>query len=218
MVVRKRLLEAVLRYGDRAVPYVRQLLQDDRWFVVRNAIFLLRRLGDRIMLPAIKKLLPHARPQVAGEILKALVAFQDPEWLPLLRQELEQEDPERVAAALNVASRIRHPAVVRLLVERLRQQGGLKLREPITLDLIAALGRLRDPAALPALREILELKQWRYPFSLAPLRREAAQAIAQLEGAEARELAQRLAAGKDEELAEAVRQGRGMAAKPEEEE
>ncbi len=218
MVVRKRLLEVVLRYGSRAVPYLRPLLEDDRWFVVRNAVFCLRRLGDKAILPAIKRLLATAHPRVAEEILKAVVAFEDPEWLPLLRRELESEDEERVRAALGVASRIRHPAVVRLLSDRLAEQTGMKLREPLTFDLIRALGRLRDPRALPVLREILELKQWRYPFSVAPLRREAAFAIAQLEGPEAHALAREIAAGRDAELAEAVRQGQSAAASREEEE
>lgn len=218
MAVRKRLLEAVLRYGSRAAPYLRPLLEDDRWFVVRNAVFCLRRLQDKAILPAIKRLLPTARPQVVAEILKTLVAFEDPEWFPLLRRELENEDEERVRAALSVASRIRHPAVVRALTERLRGQIGMKLREPLTMDLIRALGRLRDPRALSALQEILELKQWRYPFTLAPLRREAAMAIAQLEGAEAQRVVQQLATSRDQELAEAVRQGLRLAATLEEEE
>lgn len=218
MAVRKRLLEVVLRYGSRAVPYLRPLLEDARWYVVRNAIFCLRRLQDRAIVPAIKRLLPTAKPQVAAEILKTLVAFEDPEWFPLLRRELESEDEDRVRVALSVASRIPHPAVVRVLVERLRAQAGMKLREPLTVDLIRALGRLRDPRALPALQEILELKQWRYPFSLAPLRREAAMAIAQLEGAEAQRLVQQLATGRDQELVEAVRQGQRLAATREEEE
>jgi HEAT repeat protein len=217
LAVRKRLLETVLRYGQRAVPYVRQLLEDDRWYVVRNAVFLLRRLGDRAIAPAIKRLLPQARPQVVGEILKALVAFEDPEWFSLLRKELASGDEERLRVAVAVASRIPHPGVVRALMERLRQQMGMKLREPITLELIRALGRLRDPRALPLFREILELKQWRYPFALAPLRREAAFAVAQLPGQEAQELARALEAGKDSELAEAVRQARAASFAPEEE-
>lgn len=218
LAVRKRLLEGVLRYGPRAVPYLRPLLEDDRWYVVRNAVFCLRKLHDKAILPAIKRLLPQARPQVAAEILKTLVALEDPEWLPALRRELESEDEDRARAALGVASRIPHPAVVRALVDRLRAHMGMKLREPLTLDLIRALGRLRDPRALPVLQEILDLKQWRYPFTLAPLRREAAMAIAQLEGAEAQRLAHMLATGKDQELAAAVRQGKSLAATGEEEE
>ncbi|MGQ9495335.1 MAG: HEAT repeat domain-containing protein [Thermoanaerobaculaceae bacterium] len=218
LVVRKRLLEVVLRYGSHAIPYLRSRLEDDRWYVVRNAIFLLRRLGDRTSVPALRGLLPNCRPQVAAEILKTLVAFEEPDWLPVLRKELESEDDERVKAALNVASKIRHPGVVRVLVNRLRQQFGMKLREPLTLDLIRSLGRLRDGRALPVLQELLELKQWRYPFSLELIRKEAASAIAQLDSPEAQRLAGALAAGKDKALAEAVRRGLASTTKAEEEE
>lgn len=218
LVVRKRLLEVVLRYGSHAIPYLRSRLEDDRWYVVRNAIFLLRRLDDRATVPVLKGLLPGCRPQVAEEIFKTLVAFQDPEWLPILRKELASENDERRKAAVNVASRIRHPEVVRLLVDRLRQQFGMKLREPLTFELIGALGRLADGRALPVLQELLELKQWRYPFSLELIRKEAASAIAQLESPEAQRLARALAAGKDKALAEAVRKGLAITAKGEEEE
>lgn len=218
LVVRKRLLEVVLRYGSHAIPHLRLRLEDDRWYVVRNAIFLLRRLGDRTVVPALKRLLSSCRPQVAEEILKTLVAFQEPDWLTILRKELNSEDDERVKAACNVASKIRHPGVVRMLVERLHHQFGMKLREPLTFDLIRALGRLRDGKALPVLQELLELKQWRYPFSLEPIRKEAAAAIAQLESPEAQRLAGALAAGKNKALAEAVRRGLASTTRGEEEE
>jgi len=75
----------------------------------------------------------------------------------------------------------------------------------VTVELIQALGRLHDASSLPVLREILELRQWRVPFTIAPLRREAALAVASLEGAEAGQLTRRLTADRDPELASAVR-------------
>src|SRR5208337_634747 len=54
LAVRKRLLEVVARHGDRAKPYLHPLLDDSRWYVVRNAVFLLRRIGDRDIVPLLK--------------------------------------------------------------------------------------------------------------------------------------------------------------------
>ncbi|MGV8041002.1 MAG: HEAT repeat domain-containing protein [Thermoanaerobaculaceae bacterium] len=205
MGARKRLLEVVGRHGAAALPHIRPMLSDPRWYVVRNAIFLLRRLGDREAGATLRLMLGRARPQVVEEILKTLVALQDPQWLTALLRVLDSDDPERQTVAVRVASHIQHPQVVRALAERLRARQGGKLREPLTVELIQAAGRLRDPSFLPALRSILGLSQWRHTFALGPLKREAAVAVAMLEGSEAAQLARALAADKDRELAAAVR-------------
>ena len=216
LAVRKRLLEVVARQGPRALPYVRPLLDDPRWYVLRNAVFLLRRLGGGDAPALLKSRIEGAHPKVLLEILKALVELQDPEWFRLLSQTIDRGDDERRRVAIDVASRIRHPDVVAALVRRLRENTGSRLREGVSLDLIRALGRLRDPAALGVLREILALKQWRFPFPLTEPRREAAAAIARLEGAEARSLAVSLARSRDGDVADAARDA--LRARPEERE
>jgi HEAT repeat protein len=218
LTVRKRLLEVVARQGERAFPYLLPLLDDPRWFVVRNAAFLLRRLEHPDAAGLLKARLPGSKPKVLAEILKVLVALQDPEWFSLLLQSLDSADEERRMVAIEVASRIRHPDVVRALLERLSPRIGGRLREPFSLELINALGRLRDPAALPALREVLAMRQWRYSFSLAPARREAAAAVARLESPDARALSLELARSADQTVAEGVRMAMHALREPEEEE
>ncbi len=204
--IRKRLLEVVLHHGERAHPYVRSRLDDPRWYVVRNAVFLLRHLGDRASTGVLKALLPTARPQVASEVLKALVALEDPEWLAVLLRELARAgDDERRLAVLGVAARIRHPAVVQALVQQLHHRSGKQLREPYTLELIRALGRLADPAAVGELVRMLELPRWRVGEALRELRREAALALVRIDSDEARALVSRLAADRDPAVAAAVR-------------
>ena len=145
--------------------------------------------------------------EVLAEILKTLISLQDPAWFRLLEQTLDSDDEERRHLAVEVASRVRHPDVVRLLVNRLRNRLGRRLKEDSTIELIKALGRLRDPDALETMRDILALKRWRHPFSLTGVRREAAAAIAQLEGPAAHRVALALANGPDNDLADAVRSG-----------
>lgn len=206
MFVRKRLLEVLARHGVAAIPHLRHILSDPRWFVVRNAVFLLRKLGDVESLSVFKGLIvPGAKPQVVAEVLKALVAAEDPQWYGLLIHSIDSEDANRRAAALAVASRIPNPRVVRALLDRLQHQSGMRLREPFTIDLIRALGRMRDPSTLAALQAIADLKPWRYPFSIVPLRKEAAAAIAQLGSAEARHIAAALARDREPEVAAAAR-------------
>jgi len=206
LAVRKRLLEVVARHGERAKPHLRRLLDDSRWYVVRNAVFLLRRLGDREIVPVLKARLATSPPQVLAEVLKTLVASEDPQWFAVLMRALDSEDEERRRVALEVASRIANPHVVRSLVQRLQSRVGMRLRDSFSVALIQALGRLRDPQAVAPLREILALKQWRFPFPLKSVRREAAVALASLDGTEARRLALALTSDRDPEVAQAVRE------------
>ena len=213
LTVRRRLLEVVTRQGSKAAPYLRPQLDDPRWFVVRNAVFLLRRTGSAEAAPTLKARIAGCHPKVLIEILKALVTFQDPDWLRLLEKALDSDDEDRRRVAVEVASRIRHPEVVRLLVDRLRQRLDKGLREPSALELIRALGFLRDAAALDTLERIVALRHWWSPFSFAAPRREAAAAIARLDSQAARRVAIALASGNDRSVAEAARAA--MHAQPE---
>ncbi|MGD1146394.1 MAG: HEAT repeat domain-containing protein [Thermoanaerobaculaceae bacterium] len=213
LTVRRRLLEVVTRQGPKAVPYLLPQLDNPEWFVVRNAVFLLRRIGNAEALPVLKARIASCHPKVLAEILKSLVHLEDPDWLRLLERALDSEDGERRRVAVEVASRIRHPDVVGLLLDRLRRRMGKGLREPFSLELIRALGILRDPASLETLQQIVALRQWRYPFLLTAPRREAAAAIAHLEGPAARRAAISLASGKNRTIADAVRAA--MHAQPE---
>jgi HEAT repeat protein len=201
------LLDVVLRAGQTAVPHVRRLLEDPRAEVQRNAVFLLRRLNDTECQPLLKARLRTAAPLVAAEILKFLITVQDPEWQALLLRELAATDEERLAAAAAVAGYVPREEVVDRVVARLGERVGPGLREDSTLELIRAAGRLRSPAALPVLQEILKLRQWRFRFPLGPVRIEAARAVAQLEGNEARRLAYSLASSGEAGVAEAAQDG-----------
>jgi hypothetical protein len=206
LAVRRRLLEVIEHHRDRGVPFILPLLNDPRWYVVRNAALLLRRIRARETAAELKIHARGAHPKVLAEILKALVAMDDPDWLTVLLASLDSPDPETRTVAAEVAGTVANPQVVSAVIERLRPRIGNALREPFALALIRALGQLRDPAGLPLLQEILALKQWRYPFSLDAARREAAVAVAHLPGDTARRQALALAADRDEELAAAVKE------------
>lgn len=205
--MRKVLLDVVLRAREAAIPHVRRLLEDPRQLVQRNAVFLLRRLNDTQCQPFLKARLRSVAPPVAAEILKFLITVQDPEWPALLLRELAATDEERLAAAAGVAGYVPRQDVVERVVARLAERVGPSLQQESTLELIRAAGRLRSPAALSVLQEILKLRQWRFRFPLGPARIEAARAVAQLEGNEARRLAYSLASSGEAGVAEAAQDG-----------
>lgn len=183
LAVRKRLLEIVAHQGSAAVPHLKPLLDDPRWYVARNAVFLLRRTAAGDLASDLKRRADGAHPKVLIEILKALVTAQDPEWFATLIRFVDDPDPERSMAAIEVAARTRNPDVAAELASRLRARTGSRLREAGTIALMRALGHLGDAVGRGPLRRVAELKQWRYTFSLADVRREAVAAIALIDAA-----------------------------------
>ena len=203
LAVRKRLLQVVSRQGTAAVPYLKPLLDDSRWYVVRNAVFLLRRAAAADVVNALKTRVDGVHPKVLAEILKALVSVQDPEWFVTLMRSVDDPDPGRSVAAIEVASRIRHPDVAAALASRLRARTGARLREASTVALIRAVGHLGEAVALAPLRRILGIRQWLSPVSLREVRREAAAAIALIDAAQTGQEAA-LARGRQVEATEAA--------------
>src|SRR6185295_2786030 len=56
---RRRLFDFAVSLGPAIVPAATRFLADDRWFVVRNVIILLRSVNDRTSLPEIRRVAQH---------------------------------------------------------------------------------------------------------------------------------------------------------------
>lgn len=147
---RRQLLAALVPFGPALTPEVRKLLGDDRWFVVRNMLLLLRATGDRSALPDIRELAQHPDVRVRLEAIKTLLLFgEDPG--DLLEEAILSKDPGFAESAIVLCG----------------QHGILEAREPLLrilqpLDLfgknramrlkaLRALADLADPVVLPYL-------------------------------------------------------------------
>jgi hypothetical protein len=194
---RRRLMEMVVAIGPPAIPQLHRLLDDDRWFVVRNAILLLRRLGDPDLAARMDELIEHDDPRVVAEVIRALAKSGDPRWLQVLQRLFLLDHPLAGKEALAAALQLRHPKVGELLLRLLERRRGTRLRDEETLDLIQALGGFPQPAVVEKLEKLASLSNWRYPFRLTAVWEAVAKAAARHEQPESDRVLEKIASQKD---------------------
>jgi HEAT repeat protein len=131
-------------------------LNDNRWFLVRNLIILLRNLNDPTVLPSLHSLLDHPHPRVRHELMQTLIKFNDPVAEKIILQEMDSPDTGRCLKAIALAGMTRNRLVSQKLLEFLKQRGLGKTILPIKKASVHALGEIGDPSALPTLQDILK--------------------------------------------------------------
>jgi hypothetical protein len=78
LLVRKSIVEIVVRIGRPAVPAVLENLNDSRWFMVRNMVTILGTLGLPDLAPHVGTVLSHPDLRVKKEAIKALSKLPHP--------------------------------------------------------------------------------------------------------------------------------------------
>ncbi|MBP1735931.1 MAG: HEAT-like repeat-containing protein, partial [Deltaproteobacteria bacterium] len=131
-------------------------LKDDRWFIVRNLIFLLRNLNDPSVLPSLHDLLEHPHPKVRHELMQTLIKFNDPVAERIILQEMDSPDTGRCLKAIALAGMTHNRLVSQKLLVFLKKRGLGKAILPIKKASVHALGEIGDPSVLPFLQDILK--------------------------------------------------------------
>lgn len=175
-------------------------LEDKRWYVLRNLLYLLRELDEPDVLPQLRPFVRHGHPKVREEALKACLHFRDPVAEGVLLEELTAKERERVLAAVLLARLSRSDRVLAQLLELLNRSSlfgyDLELKRKL-VQCLAFLGRVQ---ALPALRRQLESRSLLHGDQHEQLKVEIVKALGYFPLAHARPLLQRLAGSGSEEL------------------
>ncbi len=137
LAVRKRLLEMVVIIGPAAAPGLRSLLSHARWYVVRNAVHLLREVAPRDHTDAVARLTSHAERRVASEAVAYLLDAHDQRGLDGLRALLARDDDAAFQDALSLAARRRRHEVGVMLAAELQS----RLAESVGMDRLPEVAR-----------------------------------------------------------------------------
>ncbi len=78
LIVRKSVVDIIIRIGRPAVPIILDSLNDNRWYIVRNVITILGSLGMPDLAPHIAAALSHPDLRVKKEAIKALSRLNHP--------------------------------------------------------------------------------------------------------------------------------------------
>ncbi len=155
MKMRRVICEALVHLGKDNIEPLAQKLDDPRWFVVRNVVYVLGKIGQEKVIEKFRKLVDHKEVKVRKELIHTLEGMKDPRAKELLKDFLS--DPEsalRILALRSLANQ-NYQAALEPLKEMIED------REFVTRDLyekkeiFEALGKIGGTAMVPKMRKLV---------------------------------------------------------------
>lgn len=153
---RRKLFDFVSGLGQRIVPEVTRFLRDERWYVVRNMILLLRGVNDRSALAEIRRLAQHPDLRVRLEAIKSLLVLDPTVPGSLLENAINDPDPKMAEAAIALVGSYGIREGVGPLVNIISGRDLLGRRRSLRIRAIRSLGELGAPEALPGVERFLK--------------------------------------------------------------
>ncbi len=150
--VRYQLISRLKQLGPAIVPALVTRLDDERWYVLRNILFLIDEVAELPPGYSVSSLAAHADPRVRRYALKLQIKDED-ERSNALAAALSDSDPEIVRLGLNGMQR-EIPATLIAVVERMATDRATE--SDVRVLAIRALSRSNSPSALGALISLVD--------------------------------------------------------------
>lgn len=154
--LRSLYFDCLRRIGNAVISSAVARLADDRWFVQRDMLYLLRELGDEPSLPAVRSLLDHSHPQVALEALKTCLAFGGQDAEEHLLRRLDTAKGTEQLKVIMLAGMIESDRIVDRLLDFLGPTALFDYRLDLRKTAVRSLAIRAPSRALPVLASILE--------------------------------------------------------------
>ena len=161
---RTKLLRIAGQLGPSAFAAVRTRLNDERWFVVRNACNILNALNDPDIATALETTLNHSDPRVQQAAVVAIIRSKDPKRGEVLARCLPKLPPQSQEAVLNEMIVMKDQATIapieEFLLSTTSTKGGIcdlaamvlcSIGTDFAIDKLARI--LRDTTRSPAMRK-----------------------------------------------------------------
>jgi len=144
---RRSYLDALVSMAPTSLPVVEAMLDDPRWFVVRNGAAVLGEVGDVRAVGLLTRALARPEPKVRREAIRAFAKLGGDDAGQLAFGMLDDPDAGVRAAAVATVGQLGVDRAVRPLMKMLDQEDDPDL----TLGVLHALGHLGDPGAVNAI-------------------------------------------------------------------
>lgn len=116
---RKIVIDALILLGTKDITTLAKGLSDSRWYVVRNIIYILRKIGDKRAVDYLLKTVKHGDIRVKKEVIRALGELGGGGVLQALRDCLEDPEIQVRSAALRALGNIKSEAPKRIIMNKI---------------------------------------------------------------------------------------------------
>jgi len=157
---RRVFCDALSEIGKDAIELFIPFMEDRRWFLVRNIVYILGRIRKEESLPYIQKAFNHEDNRVRREAIQALGLISGQKAVGLLMRALTDNDVRiRCMAAINLGKMGKKAGLIPL-VEIVQSKDFYK-REPVEIKaFFNGIGMAGSDEVVPVLQDLLRRKSW----------------------------------------------------------
>ncbi len=175
---RRVLCDVICEIGKNSVDLISSFMNDHRWYLVRNIIYILARVGKEQALPYVQKGCNHGEARVRREAVQALGTIGGSKAFGLLVKALDDLDVRiRSMAALNLA-KVGKKASLPHLLEVVQSKEFPKKEKAEIKAFFDAIGMSGCDEAVRPLQKLLEQRGWFDRKKKVEIRMGAANALA----------------------------------------
>ncbi len=169
---RRFILSLLTGFGEKVIPETLERLEDDRWFVKRNMLFILIDCGNEEELIKARPCCSHDNPKVSFEAIKCLLKAGDNCGVEAIRKYMQDESKDLVQKAIMLSGAYKVKDVVPELIQMFKKKAlsGNDIENKIPIA--KALGQIKDPRAVEALKGMLSARSFLYKGTLEKLKEE----------------------------------------------
>lgn len=146
---RRSFLDALSAQGDLAVEVAQDMVEDPRWFVVRNGVSLMGEIGGDGLISYLTGPLANQDPRVRRETVLVLAKLGGADAEQLILGMLEDSEPEVRAMACRGVGVLGVEKAFKPLMRILDEEPN----EDVQVECLHALGKLGDPGAVPLIEK-----------------------------------------------------------------
>ncbi len=198
MSLRRFLMDRILYFGDAAIPGLVARLSDNRWYVLRNIIVMLRTIAPGRETEPLKPLLRHSNIKVRHEALKSLLIAGDQMAERMVMRDLDSTDHETQLSAIHLSDKNSTDATVKKLLNILSSGGYSQMEYEVKSAIVLALAETGRPGVLPELIKILGSRSLLAYKSLNRLKIDIVRSLDRYPPTDVQPILQKLAKGSDD--------------------
>ena len=160
--IRRFLLSVLSSIGSDVITEILKRLNDERWYVVRNMIYLIRECGSQKYAQYVRSYTKHKDRRICMEALKTLLYFNTPDALPLIKFHLRSDDLEMRDVAIKLAGSYKVKEVQPHLTEIIEKRDLFGTEAHYKISAVRALSEIGDPRSVETLKRIYKSRPLLY--------------------------------------------------------
>lgn len=158
-VTRMFLVSLFVEMGESIVPFLNRNIHHKLWYVVRNVVYILGKIGSETAVDTIAEALQHNEPRVRREALKALAVIKGEHAENAVMRCLSDPDPHFRALAAEWLGHMNATRILPSFLELLKsRRRALIKEEEFAAGVIRAIGLMGGPDEAEAIRRFTPRK------------------------------------------------------------